>query len=172
MKFTYLHKISIGVVLVFVLAYQFAIKNTFQEKQRLNELQKEQQLVNNIPKQIQNLSDTKKKYQEVYSNFRKGRSFDDNSLINRINEFKNDATIEIVEFTEPLFYEDKGIKYINYKFTVSGSFNDLINLIYTIEHVERYGLILHIDMYKKKLPKSKEEKLYCEIVLKSYQFNT
>lgn len=159
-----------GSILLLIFIYKFSITNTLNYKKKCWELMIERELIDNSALKLNNL-----KRQSIYldsvlqkENISVNNSFQQ-ILLKRVNDFKKEKTIELVEFSNTLNVKDNGIKTQLYPITLKGNFNELLSFL---NHIEQQGLgeIKNFKFIKKKNYKTRKEYLQLELYLKKITF--
>jgi len=155
-----------GLIILLWIAYQFAIANTLEAKNRYNTLLKHKELTSNIPQQINYLKQQNRYFDSVLKkNKINSESSFQNNLLQIINSFTDKNGLTIISFNEPHLTVRNETLLKTYIFTVKGNFKQILELIYALEQIGTYGKISSIDFNKKKNYKRDLIFLECEIFL-------
>lgn len=157
-----------GFVLLLVICYQFAIKNTLQEKERYNRLKAEETLFDNIPRQLQTLHQKNKYYSDLLAKYQIGETSMQNNLLKNINKNAQELDIKVIGFNEPHIAEKNGLKINTYSITLEGNFNDILILIYGLEQKTRFGELVNVHFIKQKNYRTRKDYLQATIMLQAY----
>ena len=68
-------------------------------------------------------------------------------------------------------FSDTEFKIYSNQITVEGAYNNLIELLYTIEKEYKASRIVSTNLYSKKNYQTKTTKLYLKIILQNYEKN-
>ncbi|WP_378185619.1 hypothetical protein ACE939_10955 [Aquimarina sp. W85] len=157
----------LGLLLAYVLAYQFAISNTValytDNKMLNNDLQLAQE--SNVK-----YTTLKKKEQELNS-ILTTNNIDEhaiqNSLLKTLNYISKDIKFNIQKFEEPHSHQDTETKEVTttYNFTLEGDYSSLIQVVYLLEQSYSFGNIAHINFTKIKDYRTNKSSLHCKILL-------
>ena len=157
-----------GFIGVLFFSYQFAIKNTLQEKKRYDQLKNEETLFQNIPKQLVSLNKKKEYYDSLLAKYQIGETSMQNNLLKKINKNAQELNLKVIDFNEPHIAEKNNLKINTYKITLEGSFNNITQLIYLLEQKTRFGELVNVHYIKQKDHRTRKEYLQATIMLQSY----
>ena len=138
----------IGFCLVVLLSYQYAIKNTFDTRSALKTAEAKANSAADVPYQVSLL---KKKSVYLDSLLNKNRikaTSLENNILNHLNTYADSTRIKIIAFNKPHKIQKEDHEVSTYEFTLEGSFNALLGLIYTIEQKTRFGEVSHLQFKK------------------------
>lgn len=157
-----------GFVFVLILCYQFAIKNTFEQKRIYKTLQAQEILFKNTPKQLTLLNQKETYYDSLLQKYQLDGSSIQNNLLKKINSYAELNNVKVISFLEPhiTIHNDLYIK--TYDFTLEGNYNTINQLIYQLEQQTKFGEIIHIEFNKKKHYKTNRNYLQARVLLKSF----
>ena len=157
-----------GFVLAFIICYQFAIKNTLQEKARYSRLKAEEALFENIPRQLMTLSKKNEYYNDLLAKYQIGETSMQNSLLKNINKTAQELNVMVIDFNEPHTAEKNGLQVNTYSITIEGNFNDIAKLIYGLEQKTRFGELVNVHFIKQKNYRTRKDYLQATIMLQAY----
>lgn len=157
-----------GFILALYICYKLAIANTLVLKSEYSQLTKEQKLFKNTPKQIALLKKKEQYYDSLLKVYKIGGTSMQNNLLNAVTTFSKAHDIKVVDFSEPHSYTDKSLTINSYSFTVEGHFNNILQLIYTLEQRTKYGEVVSVAYEKKKNYRTGTSYLEATIVLQSF----
>lgn len=126
-------------LLVLVVAYQFSIKKT------LNLKQANQQHQQAIARAI-NIDDDITKYQTQLAAFNVNAvtSYSQENLLELLSTFCVQQGLLIKGFPEPKTYQEADYTIVSNRIEVEGTFSDIVQLVYDLEHVHRIGSIVSL----------------------------
>jgi len=158
----------IGFILVLILCYQFAIKNTFEQKRLYKTLQAQELLFKNTPKQLNLLNQKERYYDSLLQKYQLNGSSIQNNLLKTINSYAEVNKLKVISFLEPhiTIHNDLNIK--TYDFTLEGDYNAINQFIYELEQHTKFGEIIHLEFNKKKYYKTNRNYLQARVLLKSF----
>jgi len=157
-----------GFILALFICYKLAIANTVALKSEYSQLTKEQQLFKNTPKQIALLKKKQQYYDSLLRVYKIGGTSLQNNLLNAITTFSKENDLKVVDFLEPHTFTEKSLTVNTYSFTVEGHFNNILQLIYTLEQRTKYGEVVSVSYEKKKNYRTGTSYLEAKIVLQSF----
>lgn len=157
-----------GFILVLFLCYKLAIAKTITLKSEYTTLVKEEKLFQHTPKQIALLKKKEQYYDSLLRVYKIGGTSLQNNLLNAITSFSSKNDLKVVDFSEPHTFTDKSLTINTYSFTVEGHFNNILQLIYTLEQRTKYGEVVSVSYEKKKNYRTGASYLQAKIVLQSF----
>jgi hypothetical protein len=149
----------VGFLILLLISYQLAIKNTFVLKKRANELQQEKELLSNASQRIFNLQQENRYLDSIL--MKKEISIENSfqqTLLQKLNTFQKSISISIISFHEPHSIEQNNTVIKTYSFEIKGNFNALLKLLNTLE-TQQLGQLISIDFEKKKNYRRNKEEL-------------
>lgn len=157
----------LGFGLVVLLAYQFAIKNTIDARKELNTLETGMHGFDNIPEQLAVLR-AKNNYLDSILEVNKIKTTAlENNLLQKLNLYADSTQLKIVSFNKPHLTQQDESQINTYDFTIEGSYNALIGLIYQLEKKVLFGEVIHLQFSKKKNYRSNKYYLQTRVLLKT-----
>ncbi|WP_298507507.1 hypothetical protein [uncultured Kordia sp.] len=156
-----------GFVVLLFLCYKFAIANTFTLKSEHSKLIQEQKIFENTPKQIALLKKKEQYYDSLLTKYKIGGTSLQNNLLNVVTSFSKAHNLKVIDFLEPHVYAEQSLTINTYSFTVEGHFNNILQLIYTLEQRTKYGEVISVWYEKKKNYRTGKSYLQAKIVLQS-----
>ncbi|EDP94150.1 hypothetical protein U8527_11245 [Kordia algicida OT-1] len=157
-----------GFIVVLFMCYKFAFAKTFELKAEHDALIKEQQIFKNTPKQLALLKKKKQYYDSLLTKYKIGGTSLQNNLLNKVTRFSKGNNLKVVDFSAPHVYTEKSLIINTYSFTVEGHFNNILQLIYTLEQRTKYGEIVSVSYEKKKNYRKGTSYLQATIILQSF----
>lgn len=158
----------IGFLFTVVIAYKFAIANTWQLKSEYNTLQQEAVVFDNMPQQLSSLKQREKYYDSLLTKYQLGESSIQNSMLKTINTFAEANKLKVVDFIEPHKIAQNDLTVNTYQFTLEGDYNAIITLIHQLEQHTKFGEIINLNFKKLKNYKTGKVYLQAGVLLKSY----
>lgn len=156
----------IGTLVAVVLMYLLAIEKTIDYKKQLKLLETERENLQHVANKLNSL---KKQSILLDSTLLKENISVTNSfqqiLLKKINGFKTDESLELMEFNNPIIVQDAGVKAVLYPLIVKGNFNSLLAFL---NYLENQGLaeVKNCKFIKKKNYSTRKEHLQLELYLK------
>ena len=157
-----------GFILALFFSYQFAIKNTLNERSRYNQFKKEEMLFENIPKQLLTLNKKKEYYNSLLAKYQIGETSLQNSLLKSVNKNAQELNLKVIDFNEPHIATKNDLQINTYNITLEGSYNNIAQLIYRLEQKARFGELVNVHFIKQKNYRTRKEYLQATIMLQSY----
>jgi len=154
-------------VLLLIISYKYAISNTLELKKEYKNLKQQEQLFKNVPKQLSLLKQKEKYYDSLLVKYQLKGSSVQNSLLKTINASAYSDNIQLKSFLEPHIFEENNLNYKTYQFTLKGSYNDILKLIFKLEQDTKFGEIINLSFERKKNYKTGKNYLEAEVLLRS-----
>ncbi|WP_459212527.1 hypothetical protein [Aquimarina rhabdastrellae] len=157
----------VGLVLLFIIAYQFSFSKTFNLQSEISKLEAQGKSYRSAPKQLAKLKQQEKQFDEILTkNNVRGNSLQNNILkvLNTLSEIHN---YKIIEFKEPHQYTEEATNKITttYDFTIEGGYKGIIETLYALEQQYSFGNVVNIDFNRKKNYRTNKKYLQCTILL-------
>ena len=149
----------IGFLLLFVISYVFSIQKTIDLKSKLTMLQKEKELMADAETQIFNMQQKNKHLDAILQ--QKELSIENSFqqlLLNKLNVFKKECSIEVISFNEPHQTIKNHTKLLTYSFKIKGSFIALLKLTNYLER-QQLGTLTSVNFEKKRNYRRNKEEL-------------
>lgn len=155
----------LGIILMVLVSYQLAIKNTVQTYRAYKEHQKEKELVANIPKQLALLTQKErvlnKKLQEQNV---EGSSVQSN-LLKFLNRQAQLNSVKVIAFNAPHSVTEETKILETYIFDLEGNYTDILKTINALENNGSFGAVVHLQIEKLQNYRSKRTYLQAKIFL-------
>lgn len=158
----------LGFVVVLLLCYQFALKNTFEQRRLYKQLQTQELLFKNTPQQLSLLNQKERHYDSLLQKYQLDGSSIQNNLLKTINNYAEVHDVKVISFLEPHVIAQNDLNVKTYDFTLEGDYNTINQFIYQLEQHTKYGEIIHIEFNKKKHYKTGRHYLQARVLLKSF----
>lgn len=158
----------IGFILVLIISYRYAISNTLALKKEFKTLKQQEQLFKNVPKQLSILKQKEKYYDSLLVKYQLNGSSVQNNLLKTINASANSNTIQLINFLEPHVFKKDNLTYNTYQFTLRGSYNNILELIYKLEQETKFGEITNLHFERKKNYRTGKNYLEANVLLRSF----
>jgi Tfp pilus assembly protein PilO len=157
-----------SLILVILLAYEFAIKKTLEARNSYLQLQNSSIGSADIPQQLTLLKKKKIYLDSILEKHRIKATSYENNILNKLNEYADEHSLKIVEFKKPHVVVQDSHVVNTYEFTVEGPYNSLIKLVHTIEQKTRFGEVSHLKFEKKKNLKTGKYYLQVRVLVRGY----
>ncbi|MCR8667498.1 hypothetical protein NO995_07390 [Aestuariibaculum sp. M13] len=158
----------VGFILTLVLAYKLAISKTIAIRQEFNSLKNTSVLLEDTPRQMQILKQKQVYFDSILSKYRLNKGSIQNNLLQTINTYADSTDLKVINFIEPHTVPSNDLIINTYQFTLEGSYNSIIKLIYILEQETKFGEIINLHFEKKTNFKTSKQYLQAQILLKSY----
>lgn len=146
--------------------YVFNVSKTLSYKKKLSDLLQEKEKINNSTVELKLLKEKSIYLDSILKqeNISVTNSFQQ-IILKKINEFKKENKIELIEFNTSINVIDNNMNVQLYPLILKGSFNELL---FFLNYIEQQGLgeIKNINFYKKKDYKTSKNYLLLKIQLK------
>lgn len=157
----------IGIILLLLIAYQYAFSKTFATYNQVKKLRDQKELYDSAPAQLAALANKEKQLNDILQkNNVEGNSMQ-NNILKSLNSLSNESKFKIIAFEEPHIFLDEtnNQKTITYNFTLQGDYQSLINTLYRLEQKYSYGNVVQVRFEKKKNFRTNATFLDCSILL-------
>lgn len=146
--------------------YVFNVSKTLSYKKKLSDLLQEKEKINNSTVELKLLKEKSIYLDSILKqeNISVTNSFQQ-IILKKINEFKKENKIELIEFNTSINVIDNNMNVQLYPLILKGSFNELLSFLNYIEQ-QGLGEIKNINFYKKKDYKTSKNYLLLKIQLK------
>lgn len=146
--------------------YEFNVSKTLSYKKKLSDLLQEKEKINNSTVELKLLKEKSIYLDSILKqeNISVTNSFQQ-IILKKINEFKKENKIELIEFNTSINVIDNNMNVQLYPLILKGSFNELLSFLNYIEQ-QGLGEIKNINFYKKKDYKTSKNYLLLKIQLK------
>lgn len=153
----------IGIILLFLFAYQFSFKRTIELIDTYQSGLSTMSKAANAPEKIANY----KSQINLLEASLKTTNYDRETLFDAIHLFCVDKNLSLSNFLPEQKKTQGELELITSPIEVSGGYFEIVQLAYFIEQEEKLGHIASIDFEKKKNLKTKKEKLIASIYLQN-----
>lgn len=160
--------ILFGFLLVVILAYKYAIANTFKLKNEYKTLKQEAIVFDNMPQQLSSLKQREKYYDSLLTKYQLGESSMQNSMLRSINTYAVANKLKVIGFIEPHKITQNDLAVNTYQFTLEGDYNAIISLIHQLEQDTKFGEVINLSFNKQKNYKTGQFYLQASVLLKSF----
>ncbi|PCJ87274.1 MAG: hypothetical protein COA57_04910 [Flavobacteriales bacterium] len=163
--------LAISTVLLSLMAYYMAIKNTVELAIQCNELEKETALAANAPQKIAVL---KQQLKAIESKLGESGEFGGDmqqALLEKVSHYCSKNNLILKEFPKPVATEGRGYVVETTIFTVEGGFTKLLQLIYELEQKHRVGKVAAVHFQTEKDLRTKTLSLSASVYLQHIRKN-
>lgn len=159
----------VGFLFIGIGAYNKKIRETLVKRKELKTIEK--QLVNTDQSYntLFSLQDQVKGLDNIIGGNNLKPELVQPSILNFIT--KKGQDVNVVSIEDVHTFSDTEFKIYSNQITVEGAYNNLIELLYTIEKEYKASRIVSTNLYSKKNYQTKTTKLYLKIILQNYEKN-
>lgn len=156
-----------GFLLSLALAYNLAFSKTFALKKRINIMDEKTSSLEGSTLVPVNLEQRERFVDSILSfNKMKGNSVQ-NNLLELLNTKSESGNFTISDFKEPHTFSENGASTTSYQFTLAGNYDEIEQVIYSLEQEYNFGRIGHVHFEKKKDFRKGKDFLECFVILES-----
>jgi hypothetical protein len=161
--------VILGFIILLLAAYKKTIRQTLAAKQELSLVQEQLANTNQSHNVLFSLQDQVKGLDNIIGGNNLKPELVQPSILNFIT--KKGQDVNVVSIEDVHTFLDTEFKIYSNQITVEGSYNKLIELLYTIEKEYKASRIVSTNLYSKKNYQTKTTKLYLKIILQNYEKN-
>ena len=158
-----------GLVLMSILSYHLAIKKTLTLKREFLASQDQQELAMGIPKQLQKLAIREKELESKFEALNLGTSSLQNDLVRFLNQSSVEHKVKIIELGAPHIFHGENTVSKTYTVNLEGGFNDVLQVIHTLEQNGSFGAVSHFAIEKHKNYRSGKSSLEALVFLEQVE---
>lgn len=158
----------VGVIVVAIVCYQFAISETIVLKEQYTHLKQQEILFKNTPKQLTLVKKKQQYYESILTKYQLNESSVQNSLLQNITVFAKNNQLKVIDFIEPHVSSKNDIVIKTYQFTLEGEYNNILTLIHKLEQETKFGEIINLHFKKEKNYRTGKYYLQAKVLLKSF----
>jgi len=158
----------IGILVVAIVCYLFAISETIALKEQYTHLKQQEVLFKNTPKQLTLVKKKQQYYESILTKYQLNGSSVQNSLLQNITLFAKNNKLKVIDFTEPHVSSKNEISIKTYQFTLEGDYNKILSLIHKLEQETKFGEIINLHFKKEKNYRTGRYYLQAKVLLKSF----
>ncbi|MEM7379887.1 MAG: hypothetical protein AAF361_01670 [Bacteroidota bacterium] len=158
-----------GIVLMLLLCYQFAIKNTLVLKGRYNQLSSGVTALEDTPRQLSLLMQKSVYYDSILGEMDLGNTSLQNNLLRKLQQESEIQNVQVMDFNPPHSFFNETNELLTYSFDLKGSYNGMLRSLYTLEQKGNFGQIIHLDFEKKRNYRTKKQALTARVLLQQIQ---
>lgn len=157
----------IGFLLVLLVAYQFSIKKTLALKDNVEKKRTESLQFKDIPQRSATL-DLQERYLDSVLDSNSMRNISiQNNLLEFLNIESQNGDVLIANFQEPHFVSENTLSTTSFAFSLKGSYEEIIEIIYKLEQEYNFGRIVHVDFEKKRDFRRRTNFLECRVIIEN-----
>ncbi|MEL4309117.1 hypothetical protein [Joostella sp. CR20] len=158
-----------GFLLVLFICYQFSFSKTLSLYSAYTDLKKERVLFESIPKQHYMLVKQNRYLDSLLNEYQIGGTSLQNNLLKALNANKDSLGFKLVTFNKTHIFKQEQLTVNSHVFTLEGTFEVILKLLYNVEQRAKFGEILHVYFEKKKDFRSKKERLEVNVIIQNFK---
>lgn len=159
----------LGLCITLFLCYKLAISKTLNLRKELIVLDKEEQQFNNVSQQLSSLSMKEVHLDSILQELNLNDTSLENDLLRTLNIEVAKNHLIVIDFNPPHVSQTNGTIYNTYNFTVRGSFNTIVKLLFTLEQQASFGQIAHLDFRKEKNYRTRKNHLEATVFIQKME---
>ncbi len=151
MKLDNKNKLLIAGCLVLLFAtYKLALSKTMAIQEEYGNLKSKRIQAQDIPEQLALLAQKEQYYDSIMQRMDIGDTSIQNNLLRTINEQAKVRNVKVIDFNPPHTHSFEDHKLLTHSIVLNGSYTDILQVAYMLEHKGSFGDIVHMDFEKKK----------------------
>src|SRR5690606_32655935 len=132
-------------------------------------LKKESVLFDNIPKQQYLLNKQNQQLDSLLGEYQIGGTSLQNNLLKSLNSNSDTLGLKLIAFHKAHIFEREKLKVNSHAFTMEGSFEKLLHLLYNLEQRTIFGEVVHVRFEKKRDLRTRKERLEVELIVQNFK---
>jgi hypothetical protein len=155
----------IGLIILFLVAYQFSFKKTFELRASVEKLTADKLQLENAGGKLRSLQQQNRYLDSILdsNNVSADQSFRQN-LLQKVDELRDQHKVKIVSLEKPHEFKGNAATTESYTIEVKGDFRNLMLFSSNLEK-QRLGKLSSVDFTKKTNYKTRRKELFCRIIL-------
>ena len=145
----------------------FAFSNTVELYRQKNDAEQKIAVLQNSPQQIAALRKQLNMLNVRVDQYVRDENFEQEDILASISSFCSENKLKITHFPKSTLKQKDDITIETFEFTVTGSFHNLVRLIYDIEMVSKIGRIASLNFEKQIDRRTKRQSLDVTIYLQN-----
>lgn len=122
---------------------------------------------------LDQLKEEHKHYTKELANFHIGNNTSfQQLLLQQLQTNLQKNKVNLISFQEPHRFNEQNTSFENYVFRLEGRFKDLLQVLYTLEHIHSFGKINSVSFETLTNYKTKRKRLECEVYIQRISQNT
>ena len=158
----------IGFSLSVIVAYNFAFSKTLAIKSRINSIESQLKSLEYSAFVLVNLEQREQFVDSILNTNNMKDSSVQNYLLEFLNTKSESVDFTILEFKEPHVFSQNGATTTSYRFTLEGSYEEIEQVLYSLEQEYNFGRIAHVHFEKKKDYRKGKNYLECFVIIESF----
>lgn len=158
----------ISFLLGLILCYWLAFSETLALRKEYKELKAQQLISQNLPIQLSSLKQKNKHFDQLLNTYQISETSWQNTLLERIDRYAQLNALKILKVDAPHTITSNDLKISSYKLQLSGTFNDLLGLIYELESLNNLGQFSNVHFTKITEYRTKDTHLEVEFMIQVF----
>lgn len=156
-----------GTLLLLILSYFYAIKPSIDLYGENKKLQQKLSRVSTAPQQVKKYKGEIKSLNNQLGYVNKSGELSQDKILALIENFCREKNTYLTEYTQSILNTEKVYDIETNKIEITGTYNDIVKLIYEIEYKKGISKINSVQFEKRKEIKTKQNKLVATIYLQN-----
>jgi hypothetical protein len=157
----------VGFLLLILIAYNFAFSKTIALKKQVDTLEQKTKSLSNYALLAANLEKREKFADSILNKNNINSSSIQNNLLEFLNILSSDGNFTISDFNEPHTFSENGATITSYQFTLKGNYNEVLQVIYSLEQKYNFGRVVNVHFEKKRDYRKERDYLECSVIVES-----
>lgn len=158
----------VGFIVMLLISYRFAIKNTLDLCVKIEKLEKDKALLDNAEAQIQGLKMEERYLDSILqSNDLSIENTFQQTLLIKVTQFTEKHKLKLIASNEPHSFVADGANLLTYEVEVKGSFRNLMLFANDMEQ-QRLAKVSSLQFIKKRNYKTRRNYLVCKLLLQRF----
>lgn len=154
--------ILVGLALLALAAYFLSIRNTINIRRQLEDKTDQLEQVHDAPTTIRQLQQQLKQTDQALLQ----TTYNRNQLFATVSYFCDHHELKLLDFPDPWQWQENELQFTVSPIRVSGSYQNLLRLMYHLEFEERLGFLIHTEFrYERENRRTKKKRLVAELHL-------
>ena len=158
-----------GAVLLGIIAYQRAIKGTFEIMAECSDLEQRVEQATNSSMSINNLQAQIARLDLIIGKGEETSSSVQNQLLKVVSQYCEENKMHVSEVTDPYFFQENDYTIHTNIITVRGKFVPILELIHSLEQDFEPARMASVKFYTSKNRTTKKKQLYAKIYMQNIE---
>jgi len=152
-------------IVMLIVSYKLSISETVSSYKSVEELRIQAENSKTIGSRFNSLKRQEAYFDSILGANQIKSNSTQNNLLDFLNSQSEKKSFSITTFNEPHIIKNDLSKISSYSFKLSGSFNDILSVIYSLEQEYNFGKVSHLDFEKKKDYRKNRNYLECFVII-------
>lgn len=161
--------LAASLLVVLFICYQFAFSKTFALYDTYEGLKGENLMFENIPKRQYQLQRQNNYLDSLLQKYQIGGTSLQNNLLKSLNANGDSLGFKLVVFNQVHVFEKEQLTVNSHIFTLEGSFEELLHLVYNLEQRTTFGEIVQARFEKKRDLRTRKDRLEAAIIVQNFK---